>query len=160
MLFQRLGDHGVFAIGLRVKSRHDALQLREFSDHVRHEIGFAQVGHAFGFFEFGKSTHRAGENIEQFFHAFFFIEKMAQLFLEHDTLERVHLSGKRGASVLIKKESRVRQSSREHALIAFANDLLMHRHPIADTDKMRQELCRSQRLLFSRENIFGDAPGT
>ena len=117
MIGNGVGDGGALLLVERVVAAHDALQLREFANHVADEVGLAENAGALGVLRV--RTNDWCEVLREMPDALYAVVLAAELFVESDLLQLRHPSLERDLAILIEEELRIRQPRGDDALIAL-----------------------------------------
>ena len=143
-LVERIRDFGRFTLCCRVVATHDALQLREFADHARHQVALRELGGLRRLRRIdAEAVHRAqafGDHARQFADAADLVPDRTEFLLVGDLLQRVLLRGERRLQVVIEEELGVGEARTDHAFITLADLVRITALDVGDADEMFGQL--------------------
>ena len=130
--------HGILLpVVQSVLSPHDALQGRKLPDHPAGKIRFAESGSPqadVGDSSISESISKLGHQCHQTLH---FQVEGAELLMKGDASQLLDPVLQRDLSIFIVEELGIRQTGREHPLVARPNDVRLLGAHIRDGDKVR-----------------------
>src|SRR5258706_6606012 len=144
-----VGHRGRLTVVERVITTHEALQLREFTDHFGEQVGLGQIRGAIYRARVGASA--VGDKSTDRPDAFDAVELATELVVIDDTAQLGHPGFERIAPILIVEELCIRQSRPEHALVAMDYRLMIVRVQVADQQK---SVLQSTVLALQREVLL------
>ena len=112
------------AFGPGVQAAHHALQGRELADHVRQQVGLAQLGGRRGVLGQGLGPGLVAEIDDDLLQPLGLVVVGAELFLEEHVLQAGRPFAERRLAVLLPEEAGVRQPGLENALVALSDEAL------------------------------------
>ena len=138
MVADRVGDARLEPLGERVVAPHQALQLGEFPDDQRDEVGLRELRGE----RDGRARHVGGrERLGERARALHLLGDGAELVLKDHAGELQRALGERRLAVLLDEEARVGEAGAEHAVVAERDARRVVRR-VRDGQVARQELLR------------------
>ena len=155
MIADRIGDCWINANGQRQITADLALQFGKLSHRGGDEIGLSQPRGLFGLRRITRHRAAFAQPLGQRRYAFDLVGHCAQFLVEHDIVqlgqECLQPAGAHSRQILFPEEARIRQSRRQHALIAIGDGgAAIIGVQIGDADEGRRQRARrvGQREIF------------
>ena len=124
MLFDGITNQLFFLLLLGVVATHHTLQLREFANHVAHQVGLTQVRCAAH--EVLVATGMTGDILGESDNPIAFIPEAAEFFLEYDRIESNPHHIQPLFLVLGKEEARIGEARTDNALVTPGNQVRVY----------------------------------
>ena len=143
-----IGNGGAFATVQGVVAPHDARQRGKFDHHLRHKVGFAEVGGALGNGALvSVQPQHVGEERRQAFNALVLVEHGAEFCLEGEPAQFGAEGFQRLGDVVFPEESGVGVAGTDDGFVARPHGGNVHT-PVGDGDEVGQEVALG---VFHRE---------